>query len=76
MAEGASVVRDADDGLVGGLSAVGIGIEEVHVNDLIEGLISSGSFLYFLELSLLQEVRQVRFLSVSDVEIMLNHGVS
>ncbi len=76
MAEGAGVIRDADDCLVGGLSVVGIGLDEVHVNDLIEGLISSGSFSSFLELSLLQEVRQVRFLSVSDFEVVLNHGVS
>ncbi len=57
-------------------SAVGIGIDEVHVNDLIECLILSGNFSSFLNLSLLQEVRQVRFLSVLDFEIVLDHGVS
>jgi hypothetical protein len=61
---------------VGDFSAMGIGIDEVHVNDLIECLISSGNFSSFLNLSLLQEVRQVRFLSVLDFEIMLDHGVS
>ncbi len=76
MAEGAGVVRDADECLVGGLIAGGIGIDEVHVNDLIEGLIPSGSFSSVLDLFLLQEVRQVCFLPVLDFEIVLNHGVS
>ena len=76
LAEGAGVVRDAEDCLVGDRSAVGIGLDEVHVNDLIECLILSGNFSSFFDLSLLQEVRQVRFLPVSDFEIVLDHGVS
>ena len=76
VAEGAGVVRDAEDCLVGDRSAVGIGLDEVHVNDLIECLILSGNSGFFLDLSLLQEVRQVRFLSVPDFEIVFYHGVS
>ncbi len=76
VAEGAGVVRDAEDCLVGNRSAAGIGLDEVHVNDLIECLILTGNFFSFLDLSLLQEVLQVRFLSVSDFEIVLDHGGS
>ena len=58
------------------MECCGTDLDEVHVNDLIEGLILSGNFFSFLDLSLLQEVWQVRFLSVSDFEVVLNHGVS
>ncbi len=51
-----------------------IGVDEVHVNDLLECLVRSEIFSSFLGLSLLQEVRQVRLLSVLDFEIVLNHG--
>jgi hypothetical protein len=76
LAEGAGVVRDAEEGLVRKWSAVGTDLDEVHVNDLIEGLILSGNFFSFLDLSLLQEVRQFRFLSVLDFEVVFDHGVS
>ncbi len=76
LAEGAGVIRDAEDCLVGDHIAVGIGLDEVHVNDFIECLILSGNFSSFPDLSLLQEVRQIRFLSVSDFEIVLDHGGS
>ncbi len=76
VAEGAGVVRDAEDCLVRNHSAAGIGLDEVHVNDLIECLILTGNFFSFLGLPLLQEVRQVRFLSVLDFEIVLDHGGS
>ena len=76
LAESSGVVRDADDCLLGDRSGVDIGFDEVHVNDLIECLILSGNFSFFLDLSLLQEVRQVRFLSVLDFEVVLDHGVS
>ncbi len=52
-----------------------IDLDEIHVNDLIEGLVLSGNFSSFLDLSPLQEVRQVRFLSVLGLEIVLDHGV-
>ncbi len=64
------------DGLVGDVSATGFGVNEVHVNDLIECLASYGIFSVFLDLSLPQAVQQVRFLSVLDFEIVLDHGVS
>ena len=54
LAEGAGVVRDAEDGLVRRRSAVGIDFDEIHVNDLIECLVLSGSFSSFLGLSPLQ----------------------
>jgi len=54
---------------------VEIGVDEVHVNDLVECLVLSGIFSSFLGLSLFQEVRQIRFLSVLDFEIVLDHGV-
>ena len=75
LAEGAGVIRDAEDGLVRKRIAVGIDLDEIHVNDLIECLILSGNLSFFLDLSLLQEVRQVRFLSVLDFEVVLDHGV-
>jgi hypothetical protein len=43
---------------------------------LIECLIWIGNFFSFLDLSLLQEVRQVRFLSVPDFKVVLDHGGS
>ncbi len=46
------------------------------MNDLLECLILFGIFLSFTHLSLFQEVRQVRFLSVLDLEIVIDHGVS
>ncbi len=52
-----------------------IGGDEVDVNDLVECLVYSGIFLSFFGLSLFQEVRQVRFLSVLDLEIVVDHGV-
>ncbi len=55
---------------------MGVGVDEVHMNDLIECLVSSGNFSFFLDLYLLQAVRQVRFLSVLNFEIVLDHGVS
>ena len=76
LAEGAGVVRDAEEGLVRKRSAVRIDLDEIHVNDLVESLILSGNFFSFFDLSLLQEVWQVRFLSVLDLEIVLDHGVS
>ncbi len=55
---------------------MGTGLDEVYVNDLIEGLVWSGNVSSFFNLSFLQAVRQVRFLPVLDLEIVLNHGVS
>ena len=46
------------------------------MDDLVEGLIRSGNFLSFFNLSFLQEVWQVRILAVFDLEMVLNHGVS
>jgi hypothetical protein len=54
---------------------VEIGVDEVDVDDLVECSILSGVFLFFFCLSLFQEVRQVRFLSVLGLEIMIDHGV-
>ncbi len=75
LVEGAGVVRDAEDCLAGGFLQVAIGVDEVDVDDLVERSISSGIFLSFC-LSLFQEVRQVRFLSVLDLKIVIDHGVS
>ncbi len=52
-----------------------IGVDEVDVNDLVECLVSSGIFLSFFGLSFFQEVRQICFLSVLYLEIMIDHGV-
>ncbi len=76
LAEGAGIVREAEDCLVVSRRAVGIGLDEVHVNDLIECLVWSGNVSSILYLSLLQAVRQVCFLPVLDLKIVLNHGVS
>ncbi len=52
-ADGAGVVREAEDCLVRSRSAVGIGLDEVHVNDLIERLVWSGKVSSFFNLSFL-----------------------
>ena len=55
--------------------AVEIGVDEVDVNDLVERLVLSGIYWSFFGLSLFQEVRQVRFLSVLYLKIVIDHGV-
>ncbi len=46
------------------------------MDDLVGGLIGSGNFLSFFNLSLLQEVWQFRILAVFDLETVLHQGVS
>jgi hypothetical protein len=75
LSEGAGVVCDAEDCLACGLLEVEIGIDEVDVDDLIEGSIRFGIFLSFPSLSLFQAVRQIRFLSVLYFEVVIDHGV-
>ncbi len=75
LVEGAGVVCDAEDCLAGGFLQVSIGVDEVDVDDLVERSVLSGIFLSFFCLSLFQEFRQVRFLSVLDLEIVIDHGV-
>ncbi len=75
LAEGAGVVRDAEDCLAGGSVQVEVVIDEVDEDDLVECSILSRIFLSFLCLSLFQEVRQVRLLSVLGLEIVIDHGV-
>ena len=55
--------------------AVKIGVDEVDLNDLVERLVLSGIYWSFFGLFLFQEVRQVRFLSVLYLKIVIDHGV-
>ena len=51
-----------------------VGVDQVDVNDLIDCSILVGVHLSFLRLSLFQEIRQIRFLSVLDFEVVIDHG--
>ncbi len=76
LGESSGVVRDAENCSAGGHVRVGVGVDQVDMNDLVECLILFGVFLSFTHLSLFHEVRQVHFLSVLDFEIVIDHGVS
>ncbi len=73
LGEGSGVVRDAEDCFAGGLMQVGVGIDQVNMNDLVECLILIGVLSFFQRLSLFQKVWQVRFLSVLDFEVVIDH---
>ncbi len=73
--EGADVVRDAEDCLAGGFVQVEIVVDEVNMDDPVDCSILSGIFLSFFCLSPFQEVRQVCFLSVLGLEIVIDHSV-
>jgi len=76
LGEGSGVVCDAENCLALGPIGVGVGVDQVDVNDLVECLSLFGIFLFSTHLSFFQEVRQVLFLSVLDFEIVIDHGVS
>ncbi len=76
LGEGPGVVRDADDGFAWGLIRVGVGVDQVNMNDLVESSSLFGVFLSFPRLSLFQEIWQVRFLSILYFEVVIAHCVS
>ncbi len=76
LGEGSGVIRDADDCFARGLVRFGVSIDQVDMDDLVECSILFGVFLTFPRLSLFQEVRQVRFLSVPYLKIVIDHCVS
>ncbi len=76
LGEGSGVIRDAEVCFARDLIGVGVGVDQVDMNDLVECSILFGIFLSFPHLSFFQAVRQVRFLSVLDFEVVIDHGVS